>query len=117
MIGKNVMENITKKNIFDYQHIYLECHNIAKNQHKFYRFNVLKPESLHFEVHYGKINGNSVTKDYHRHFLWKKYNEIINKGYRVIALQKFNLPILNLNFDSDSFIQKFMGEDYFLPEK
>ena len=107
------MENIDKKNILAYKDIFMECHDDLDNVHKFYCFHVAEPLSSFFEVQYGRIGKNPVTKDYHRHDLWRKINEKLKKGYEIIKIRKFNLGDINF----DEFVQKFIGEDCFLPEK
>ena len=108
------MENITNRNITEYQDILMECHDDAKNQHKYYRFRIPLPNLSRFEVQYGRVGKTKTVREYPIGDLWDKFNEKVKKGYKVIKTHKFFEKNLS---DFDEFVKKFIGDDCFLPER
>jgi len=108
-------------NLKEWRDVCLECHdesvdpktNKKKNTHKFYVFHV-DPASTQFGIEYGRIGKAPNVLSYPRHMLGKKFQEKLNKGYRVIRVVRHDEKSLMFA----DFVEKFLGggEESFLPE-
>lgn len=111
----DLSDGLNEKEIYFFKEIDLKYFDDDNNQtEKYYNFRVLEKDSEFFEIEYGRIGRQSNKLVYPRKDLFKKFNEKIKKGYKVMSTRTFE--------GTGSLVYEFMknhlnnGDDCWLPE-
>jgi predicted DNA-binding WGR domain protein len=108
---------ITKSGSFgisQFRDILMECHDDAKNTHKYYHIHVPEEHASNFSIEYGRVGHSPNKLQYPVSDLWTKFNEKMRKGYKVLKISRWDERGTNFT----EFLDKFLngGDDCWLPE-